>query len=411
MCAVSYLPHQAEAIRKLRSGSILCGGVGTGKSITALGYFHDIECKGVEWTDGTSRGPMMEPKPLYIITTARKRDTKEWEAECERFDFDIPITIDSWNNIAKYSSVTDAFFIFDEQRVVGCGAWTKAFWKIAKANHWILLTATPGDSWMDYIPVFVANGFYRSKSQFLRRHAVYSRFVTKYPKIERWTEIGYLESLRRRITVTMEFSKKTLPHHIDIPVDYDRALYNVVAKDRWDPYKEEPIQDIAGACYLMRKVVNSDPCRAKAVASLILDQRPKAIIFYNYDYELEALRWIMDQKGILYAEWNGHKHEPLPEGNRWAYLVQYTAGCEGWNCTVTDTVIFYSQSYSYKQMTQAAGRIDRMNTPFTDLYYYTLKSKAPIDVSISLALRGKKSFNEKLFVKHLDMDLSYRANT
>ena len=408
MAGVEYLPHQAEAIQKLRSGSILCGGVGTGKSITALGYFHDVECKSVEWTDGVSRGPMADPKPLYIITTARKRDTKEWEAECERFDFDIPITIDSWNNLHKYADVRGAFFIFDEQRVVGSGAWTKFFLKLTKANHWILLSATPGDTWMDYIPVFIANGFYKNRSQFLRRHAVYNRFA-KYPKVDRWVEVGYLESLRRKITVTMTFERKTKPHYIDIPVEFNKDLYNVVLKDRWDPYKEEPIRDITGVCYLLRKVVNSDPSRSKTVATLIRDTHPKVIIFYNHNHELDQLRFELGRRGIPFAEWNGQKHEPIPSTDTWAYLVQYAAGCEGWNCTETDTIIFYSQSYSYKQMTQAAGRIDRLNTPFVDLYYYMLKSKSSIDNSIGLALRGKKSFNEKLFARQQHIDLPYKA--
>jgi hypothetical protein len=49
-------------------------------------------------------------------------------------------------------------------------------------------------------------------------------------------------------------------------------------------------------------------------------------------------------------------------------------------------------------MTQAAGRIDRLNTPFTDLYYYVFKSGAPIDQAIDRALRAKRNFNEKLFL-------------
>ena len=250
---VEYLPHQVEAIRKLRNGNILCGGVGTGKSITALGYFHDVECKAVEWTDGNPRGPLTDPKPLYIITTARKRDTGEWWKECERFNFkEIPITIDSWNNLGKYIDVKDAFFIFDEQRVVGRGTWTKWFYRITKQNRWILLTATPGDTWMDYIPVFIANGFYRNRSSFLSRHAVFSPY-SKYPKVTKWLETYELETLRRRITVVMKYEKKTTQHWIDIPVRYDEANYNYVSNERKDPETKKPIKDIAGVCALLRR--------------------------------------------------------------------------------------------------------------------------------------------------------------
>ena len=400
---VSFLPHQTEAIKKLDSGSILCGGVGTGKSMTSLGYFYIMECGGIAWSDGTL-GPMKKPKNLFIITTARKRDTKEWDAECERFDLsDISVVIDSWNNIHKYEDAEGAFFIFDEQRVVGSGSWVKSFLRICKANRWILLTATPGDTWMDYIPVFVANGFYKNRTQFLRRHAVYNRYA-KYPKVDRWVETGYLESLRRRITVVMEFTKKTEAHWKTINVDYDENLYKRVSEDRWDIYKDEPIQEIANACYLMRRVVNSDERRMEALKNLLMTKR-RAIIFYNYNYERDALRSLKGWNGFDFAEWNGDRHEPLPDSERWIYAVQYTAGSEGWNCVTTDTVIFYSQNYSYKQMTQAAGRIDRMNTPFADLYYYVLKSNAPIDRAIGRALTGKKTFNEKLFIKNWDSSL------
>ena len=409
MPRVNFMPHQLEAIEKLHNGCILCAGVGTGKSITSIGYYYTKVCGGVQWDDG-NLGPMLEPRDLYIITTARKRDTKEWDKECECFDLPtdpVKVTVDSWNNIHKYEDVTGAFFIFDEQRVGGSGAWSKSFIKLAKANEWILLSATPGDTWMDYTSVFVANGFYRNKTEYLRRHAVY--MTTPFPHVTRWLEVGRLEMLRRKITVTMKYDKKTIPHWNDIYVTYDQKLYDRVAKDRWDPWKDEPIQNAAGACYLMRKVVNGEEMRARELFWLVIAKHPKAIIFYNYDYELDLIKKTFkemlelenlreDDRSLAIAEWNGHKHEPIPTTDKWVYLVQYNSGAEGWNCTETDTLIFYSQSYSYKQMTQAAGRIDRLNTPFTDLYYYVFTSRSHIDLAIARALRGKKDFNAKNFL-------------
>lgn len=401
MSTLRPMPHQLEAIEKLKSGSILCGGVGTGKSFTALLYFCACECRSVKWEneDGSFHlGPMIEPMDLYIITTARKRDTKEWEDECARFDLSaINVTVDSWNNLHKYDSVQGAFFIFDEQRVVGRGAWVKSFIRVTRMNRWILLSATPGDTWMDYIPVFVANGFYKNRTQFLRRHAVFNRF-SKYPKVDRWLEITHLETLRRRITVTMDYVKRTTRHFKDILVEYDHEKYDRVSEDRWDIYEDQPIQDISGVCRLMRRVVNEDERRMEALGEL-LDAHPKAIIFYNYNYERDMLRAIRDWDGFQYAEWNGDKHEPIPAGKKWVYCVQYNAGAEGWNCVTTDTVIFFSQNYSYKMMEQAAGRIDRMNTPYEDLYYYVLKTNSSIDRAISRALRGKRTFNEKNWIR------------
>ena len=363
----------------MHNGCILCGGVGTGKSRTALAYYIRME----------------KPKPLYIITTARKRDTKDWEGECDGFEEKLEPIVDSWNNIKKYVDVKGAFFIFDEQRVVGYGAWVKAFLKIVKSNRWILLSATPGDTWMDYIPVFIANGFYKNKRDFVDKHVVYSTYA-KFPKPERFLSQGILMKHRRDVIVNMEFQKKTIPHEEYIYVPYSKELTKVICKTRMNPWTEEPVQDIGGLCYLLRRAANDDPSRYDAVVSL-MRTHSRAIIFYNFDYELEGLRKICEKYRILYSEWNGHKHEPLPSGDSWAYLVQYTAGAEGWNCVSTDTIIFFSQNYSYKVMVQSAGRIDRLNTSYTDLYYYHVLSHAPIDMAIRSALKNKKDFNERTF--------------
>lgn len=383
-------PHQQEAVSKLHNGAILCGGVGTGKSRTALYYYVTKVLGETKSSPGASR-----PALLYIITTARKRDTKDWEKEAEPFEGLSIAAIDSWNNIAKYADVQDAFFIFDEQRVVGYGKWSKSFIRIAKANQWILLTATPGDTWLDYIPVFIANGFYRNKTDFTCRHVVYRRFA-KYPIVDRFVDTGILIKHRNDILVPMKYRKKTIPHDEVVWCPFDKEAQKEILVRRWDIFKGEPIKDAGGLCYVLRRLVNSDPARIQTLKGLIL-QHPKAIVFYNFDYELALLQEAARDLDICCKQWNGHKHEPLPEGDRWMYLVQYTAGAEGWNCTETDTVIFYSQNYSYKIMTQAAGRIDRLNTPFEDLYYYHLCSRSGIDLAIRKAIKEKRNFNESLF--------------
>lgn len=395
--------YQLDAISRLQTGSILCGGVGSGKSRTALAYYFMQEGGEVMPTYLPMRA---KPRDLYIITTARKRDTLEWEGELAPFLLSIhpeqnqfygnTVVVDSWNNIKKYVDVEDAFFIFDEQRVVGYGAWTKAFLKICEKNDWILLSATPGDTWTDYIPVFIANGFYRNKTEFNREHVVLSRY-TKFPKVEKYLNTGRLIRLRDRILVDMDFKRKTVSHHEDIYVRFDASKYKDAIKNRWDPYKQEPIQQASGLCYVLRRIVNEDTSRQVALLELY-EKHPKMIIFYNFDYELDILKGLYYGENVEIAEWNGHKHQPVPKNSRWVYLVQYTAGAEGWNCITTDTIVFYSQNYSYKILEQARGRIDRMNTPYTDLYYYHLKSRSGIDLAISKALQQKKKFNERRWV-------------
>ena len=413
--AVDLAPHQIDAIRRMKNGCILCGGVGSGKSRTALAYYFLSE-GGHIGEENHYLTMSKQPRDLYIITTAQKRDKREWNDElvhflmtetddgdiCEdmRLNFGNAVFIDSWNNIKKYRFIENAFFIFDEQRVVGNGEWVKSFWKIAKSNRWILLSATPGDRWEDYIPVFVANGFYRNRTEFLHEHAVFNRF-SKYPKIDRYLNIQRLIRLRNSILVDMPVEREAVSHHETIIVDYDRLVVKQFLKTRWNPYKNEPIENAGQFVYVFRRLVNSDPSRILKTMEIVEDKK-KVIIFYNYDYELEILRNTCFGPNVEVAEWNGHAHQEIPDSEEWVYLVQYTAGCEGWNCIKTDTIVFVSQNYSYRVMTQAAGRIDRLNTPYRDLYYYHLRSTSKIDLMIDKAVKAKKKFNEGRFYNNFE---------
>lgn len=411
---MEFYSHQLDAVEHMKNGCILCGDVGTGKSRTALLYFYTQVCGGNVEANGEGYwGEPTTPRDIYIITTAKKRDTLEWIDECIPFalspdrDYSIgyiQVTVDSWNNIKKYVNVKDAFFIFDEQRVSGWGAWSKTFLKITSKNQWILLSATPGDKWTDYIPVFIANGFYKSKSDFERQHCIFSPYLD-FPKIERYINEGILKRHQKDILVEMKYEKFTIPHHYNLFFPYDKELYRTVQKDRWDPYKNEPIENSAQYCYLLRRVANSDITRLQRVQDLAFVHE-RIIIFYNYEYELNLLKMAIssmkdenDRWYFAIGEWNGHRHDPIPKPihNRWVYLVQYNAGAEGWNCIDTDAIIFYSQNYSYRMTKQAAGRIDRLNTSYTDLHYYHFMSKSSIDMAIYKALKQKKNFNENAF--------------
>lgn len=417
---VKLYEHQREALGKMKNGCILCGGVGTGKSMTAIGYFY-IQNGGDIDEDPSSKNVYIpadkkKMKDLYIITTARKRDTCEWEKDLSRYllhpdpelnYYNNKIVIDSWNNIAKYRNVKDAFFIFDEQRVVGYGKWSKTFIHISKSNEWVLLSATPGDTWMDYIPVFVANGFYRNKTDFVQQHVVWSQY-SKFPKVDRFFNTRRLTRLRDSILIDMNFERKTVSHHQDVMVEYDIWKYKQTVRDRCHLDTKEPFKNAAELCYELRKITNSHDSRIEQVVK-IAQEKKRVIVFYNFDYELDILKSAYYGDEFEVAEWNGHAHQPIPETDCWIYLVQYNAGAEGWNCIKTDTIVFYSQNYSYKVMIQSSGRIDRLNTPYTDLYYYHLKSKSSIDVAIAKALSDKKKFNESRYCQKINFDISSAA--
>lgn len=396
--------HQKRVLDQLRTGAVLQGGVGSGKSITALAYYYIYELGG-------SIEPFTKPTKnvsLCIITTAQKRDKLEWDEECLNLllsrDRDLSInnigvTIDSWNNIGKYVDLENTFFIFDEQRLVGSGAWVKAFLKITKKNHWILLSATPGDVWMDYVPVFIANGFYKNRTEFIVKHVIYSRF-SKYPKIDRYVNVEELIKNRNSVIVNMLFKHDAEISTEIINVEYDEKLMTRVVKDRWNVFKDRPIRNASELAYTQRRIINSDPSRTRALKKSLI-KHPCMIVFYNFDYELDILRDFCRHNDIPYSEWNGHKHEKILSGDKWLYLVQYTSGAEGWNCVTTDTVFLYSQNYSYRITTQAMGRINRLNSPFKILHYIKPISTARLDAAITKALDNKQDFNELSYISSI----------
>lgn len=381
---VKLYDYQQKAVDDLSNGKILLGGTGAGKTMTSLAYYVKNENK----------------RDVYVITTAKKRDDLEWEKDASNFGITNTgpghnvgqLTVDSWNNIKKYQDVSGAFFIFDEQRLVGSGSWSKAFLKIARHNRWVMLTATPGDKWEDYTSIFVANGFYKNKTEYIDNHMVYT-YYGGYPKLKRYINEQKLERLRRHVLVEMDYVPHTRRHINKVYSDYNKELVVETMKTLKDPETGEPFQGASGLMYAVRKIVNSDPSRVEAVKKLAKDI-DKLIIFYNYDYELELLREAFPNA----KERNGHNHDPLPTTKTWTYLVQYTAGAEAWNCTTTSAMVFYSMTYSYKTFMQAQGRIDRVNTPFTDLSYFVMTSDSAVDRGIERALENKKDFNERAFV-------------
>ena len=388
--------YQMDAIERMKNGCVLRGGTGAGKTLTSLVYIYEKVLGGESplYPNHKYIKPI-NPMPIYIITTPKKRDSGDWPAEAALVPMSLS-HVDSWNNIKKYEHVRDAVFIFDETKITGYGAWAYSLIKIAKHNKWILLSATPGDSFLEYTSLFVANGFYKNKTEFEREHIVWSRFA-KYPKVERYLNVSKLIRLRDSVLVEMPTVRATTQNHKNIICDYNKIDYDTLFTKRWNFYDNKPIRDIAQLCYLLRRVVNSDPSRLDAL-NLIGQKHPRLIIFYNYNYELDILRTWCKSKNLVYSEWNGQNHDPLPDGNTWVYLCQYTAAQEAWNCIETDCIIFYSQTYSYKALIQSAGRIDRMNTPYRFLYYYHLISDSSIDQAIERALTKKENFNESRWI-------------
>lgn len=404
---VVYRPEQIQAVRQLQNGSILAGGVGSGKTLTSLAWYLTSVCNAASFKKGGSlaKKKVKGSPTLYVITTAKKRDSLEWEEEAARLGLSTDpacsftgssIVVDSWNNIGKYSDREHAVFFFDEQRASGSGRWVKEFLKITRKNTWLLLSATPGDVWMDYLPVFMAHGFFRTRTEFMEDHVIFDRFA-KYPKVKRYIGEAKLQRLRRSILVEMPVERHTTRERETVYCDYDRELYKWVVKNRMDPWTEEPLRDAGGVCRILRKVVSDNDWRSEQ-AKCILSSNERVIVFYNYNYELDRILAVAESLGVPTAQWNGYRHDAIPAEPRWIYICQYTSAAEGWNCTSTDTVLFWSLNYSWRVTEQCEGRIDRLNTPYSRLKYYFLESDSSIDKAVRRSLSSKKVFNERAFV-------------
>jgi hypothetical protein len=397
-------PHQEDALKRMFNGCLLNGGTGSGKSRTGLYYFFSKNGGSIKNQEYTPMRP--NPPDLYILTTAKKRNDKEWEGELVPYllypdpethltRYGNKVIIDSWQCIKKYANVKGAQFIFDENKISGKGVWAQAFLQITRNNEWIILSATNGDKWEDYETVFIAHKFFRSRSEFRNQHLIISGYAG-FPQVTGYRDERRLVRLRERLLIDMDFDRHTKQIHEDVYCQFNTAMYKEAIRTRWDPYKNEPMSQASSLCYVLRRIVNSDESRQVALLEL-LEDHPKAIIFYNFNYELDILLNLAYPEGTKVAQYNGHKHDALPKGDKWVYLVQYTSGCEAWNTVTTDTIIFYSQNYSHKVMVQASGRIDRLTSPYTDLHYFHLKSRSGIDLAISKALKEKKQFNERRF--------------
>lgn len=376
---IQLTPEQEQAVTKLKTGSILYGGVGSGKTYTSLVYYKEVH----------------SDVPLYVITTAKVRDSHSWEESAANLGIKS-ITVDSWNNIEKYVT-KNGFFIFDEQKTLTYGKWSRTLIKIARSGKpWIMLSATPGDTWLDYMVVFIANGFYRNPTQFKEQHIVYNPYV-KFPQIKEYINEGILMRHRRDILVPLVVKRHTRRHFESIYTDFNIALYSKVMTNRFNYLKNRPIKNASELTQLVRRIISSSPGRIRALKEQMA-KYPKMIVFYNYDYEKDIIIKAAEQGGYNVAQYNGKVHDDLPESETWIYAVQYTAA-EGWNATSTNHIVFYSPNYSWKVTEQAQGRIDRLNTKFTDLYYTFLVSHSSIDEAVLKSVAQKKKFNESYWGK------------
>ena len=411
MTGIILKPFQENCLERLSTGKVLAADTGAGKSIMSLAWYLSKECASDEHSlkSGAKAWTLYHGSPdLYIITTPKKRDSEEWESDLSKFNLvkgrnskemgEVNIFIDSWNNIKKYTEIKNSVFIFDEQRAVGSGTWAKSFVKIAKQNHWIMLSATPGDTWSDWCPLMIAKGYYPNRTAFFNKHAVYNPYV-KYREIIRWDNTDELEYYRSKMLVTCRMEKKTTRHFEEVIADCSNK-YEVkrAYKERTNPKTGEPFKSASELCAYTRNIINTDPTRS-AVGLKIIQMYDRIIIFYTLTDELEGIKWACNKAGRKMYFYNGEIHDQVPTGNNWAYIVQYTAGSEAWNCTTCNAMLFWDLTYSYKQFKQATGRIDRLNTPYSDLYYYAIRSYMPLDLAIRRALREKKDFNSRGFLK------------
>lgn len=387
--AVTFKDYQKRAINQMHNGCILCGGVGAGKSLTSLGYIDKV------YPSGT----------VYIITPARKRNTGEWFDDIRKNDMDeTRFVVDSWNNLSKYKDVKDAFFLFDEQKVSGKGTWAKSLIRIAKSNQWILLSATPGDTYDDYATVLIANGFVRNRTTWYDEYCV-TKSQPFFHIVDHKNK-DVIDMMIRRIFIKMDYQsdKKRIERVIPIQARSAGEEKEILMTHK-APGAQMPFTTFAAAIAYVRMNCYDKSKKTEALRKII-EKHKKIIVFYNFLSEkLEIERAAIDAN-VTINFYNGQRHDPIPDTDEWVYGVQYNSGAEAWNCITTNAMVFYSPNYSYKTMEQAHGRIDRVNSPYECLYYYMLLNELNIDNKVMNALSSKKDFNEKMLEEERTWNVS-----
>lgn len=283
------------------------------------------------------------------------------------------------------------------------------------------LSATPfSNSYIDVAPYLILAGFYKNKSQFLKRHikhfdkyfapitgpgtGIVAKSYFKDPDLI----TKRFESIKVSID-TSQYYPKVERFHIKSHLNKDTATqYRQIKLD----YKhhinyEYPIQ---ARTEQQRLISNHDYEKDLQLLKILqwrknIKQAP-VLIFYQYSSSLANLLQVLTQSYPLYKIKiiNGNHRlnfEQAPSNPDTIILIQYQAGGEGLDWQWSNLSIFYEAPVQYEKLVQARGRNVRDKSIMKRVYHYELESANTIDSERWNIMKHHKDFTDSFSVSSL----------
>lgn len=400
---------QKKAITELQQPDkhICIAGCGAGKGSIAL-----------HWLKTTNK------KKWLFITTASKRDSKDVENEMVMWFgkeslSSYSLEVISWAALAKWTitnwnSLEDYAFVFDEVACAKAGVSSnrgRAFIQIAKQTDcWTGYTATPGDRWEDFQAYFVAAGYVKNKTAFMREFCQVQTFKG-YPEIVGYYDEHILKAYWKRLTVCPDTqamldelpAEQHKTYHFKPSPTYKRFL-----KERLDE-DGNFIDTVMGYCHYCRRLCLTAE-KLQWVSDYLSGLGTNAVFFYNYIAEGEELEKVAKKalpKGAKVWRIDG-KHHDIPTadtiGKYDIVLAQYASGSESLNLQFMNHMVFVSPNYSYTTSIQARGRIKRIGQK-QNMFFWYLVCDGTIETDVYACLRGKSDFAEDVWTLNKGLDL------
>lgn len=199
----------------------------------------------------------------------------------------------------------------------------------------------------------------------------------------------------------------TLPDQNFIPVKIKKnSLYGEFMKNRIVrvPNKQNVFVELVGDTTLTKLLYARQLCGAysneklKAFTDLVESTNDRLIVFYNFNNELEQLKYVCDALERPYSVVNGTDKDlyAYDNFNGSITLIQYQAGAMGLNLQKANKIIYFTPPLSSELYEQSKKRIHRIGQQFS-CFYYNLICTGSVEEKIYKTLEMRKDYTEALF--------------
>ncbi|MBL0992197.1 MAG: DEAD/DEAH box helicase [Escherichia coli] len=415
--------YQKEAIENFESKPLNLSDVGTGKSYMSIGSYVKSECsKLLIICLAPKVNDFVEDSEIFNLNvTALNKGTKKNKELLSESNL-VAISFESSWRLTELNKWVDkdTFIIIDESHKVSVSKskvtkFVMGLSKRAKYNY--LCTATPVsngklENW--YPQLFISNVFRKPKKEFEQLFVIKQMRQMgsmRFMQITGYRNEHLLEQMIDEASVKYKRDKGYLPEDY-VYKTKKPAMYNKLKKSRL--YKDDndlrveldnssklfnSLRQVShGFLNGISKQVSKEPFE-RLDAILETHNNERVVIFYNYKWEAEMLKQLLDKLKRPYGEYNGSVKDlkPFKNNDNGVVLAQYKSASTGINdFVISNVMVFNSMPLSSTEYLQAKGRTDRHGQDKTPLYYHIVPD-TPIEKKIfSVVTNGKDFTNEMI---------------